>query len=508
MPNTPLLLIRSPRFNRLSPRITTTTTTTDPNDIVDIINQQEIQNYKLGIILLVIALATWIIGLELVNAVLKGDDYEKPWLFAVITGSCFSINLLPDIILLKHWEVFGQTQIEEDLPLLQTKSKEKNENVSELTPKEVFILAFQIAVIYYSYNVLGMSALKFTSALNQTVMGSTTSMFTLIIGVILKTETFTIKKALCVIGSCLGVFMVSFSNTSGGQGKFQPKNPVLGNTLALGAALMYGFYLLIMKFKCGTGDKTTNERRLFGYVGLITFVIGVPVLYVVDLLEIEKFQFPPPNNTILASIFINGIFSVISDYTSVLAMLLTSPLVVSLTLTSVIPITIFIDYLVLISTGNSVKTSFVYVFGIVCILVAVVLVNVNITSENDLIEEVIEHALEEAIRNDEVMSPVLSPLLSPRNNATNVLGLLLLQQQLQLQLLPHASPIGISLFSPKLKSKHPLRISHFNLNENDETEPTFNANHEPLYGITSSPPNIVVVQGKNHQYQIKRNIDE
>ena len=46
-----------------------------------------------------------------------------------------------------------------------------------------------------------------------------------------------------------------------------------------------------MKFKCGTGDKTTNERRLFGYVGLITFVIGVPVLYVVDLLEIEKFQF-------------------------------------------------------------------------------------------------------------------------------------------------------------------------------------------------------------------------
>ena len=180
-------------------------------------------------------------------------------------------------------------------------------------------------------------------------------------------------------------------------------------------------------------------------------------------------------------------------------MLLTSPLVVSLTLTSVIPITIFIDYLVLISTGNSVKTNFVYVFGIVCILVAVVLVNVNITSENDLIEEVIEHALEEAIRNDEVMSPVLSPLLSPRNNATNVLGL---------QLLPHASPISISLFSPKLKSKHPLRISHFNLNENDETEPTFNANHEPLYGITSSPPNIVVVQGKNHQYQIKRNIDE
>ena len=61
----------------------------------------------------------------------------------------------------------------------------------------MFILAFQIAVIYYSYNVLGMSALKFTSALNQTVMGSTTSMFTLIIGVILKTETLQLKGTMC-----------------------------------------------------------------------------------------------------------------------------------------------------------------------------------------------------------------------------------------------------------------------------------------------------------------------
>ncbi|EMG48432.1 hypothetical protein G210_1003 [Candida maltosa Xu316] len=384
--------------------------TADPLEIVDIINQQELHNYKLGVFLLIIALATWIVGLELVNVVLKGDDYNKPWLFAVITGSSFTLNLLPDLVLLKKLFVKDSP---EDIPLIETRSKEKDEEDKELSTKEVLILAFQIAIIYYLYNIFGMSALRFTSASNQTVIGSTTSMFTLIIGAILKTESFSMKKALCVVASCAGVFMVSLSSNSG-KGKFEPKNPLLGNLFALGAALMYAFYLLIMKVKCGTGEKSTNERRLFGYVGLMTLTLGIPLLYVVNFFDIETFEFPPPNNTILASILINGVFSVISDYTSVLAMLLTSPLVVSLTLTSVIPITIFIDYLVLLSTGNSIHTSFVYIFGIICILVAVILVNINVTTENDLIEEVIENALEEAIRNDEVMSPVLTPLLSPK----------------------------------------------------------------------------------------------
>ena len=72
-----------------------------------------------------IALATWIIGLELVNAVLKGDDYEKPWLFAVITGSCFSINLLPDIILLKHWKFSVKLKLKKTYHYFKRNQKKK-----------------------------------------------------------------------------------------------------------------------------------------------------------------------------------------------------------------------------------------------------------------------------------------------------------------------------------------------------------------------------------------------
>ncbi|KAK6455001.1 uncharacterized protein RJT20DRAFT_84203, partial [Scheffersomyces xylosifermentans] len=381
--------------------------TTDPLEVVEIINEQEIRNYRLGVLFIVVAISTWVIGLELVNSVLKGSDYSKPWMFAVITGSSFMLNLIPEVLQFIT-SLFTSlrkqdTTTEESTPLIESSSDnnygnksgarlekimkddlEKN-SPSELTGTEVFQLSFQMAVIYFLYNIFVMEALQFTSASNQTVLGSTTSIFTLFIGALLKIDRFTIKKVVCVCVSCFGVFLVNYSESSkegDGGNKFIPKNPRLGNSLALCGALMYAFYLIVMKVKCGTGDKTTNERRLFGYVGVMTSVIGVPLLFVVHWLDIEKFEFPPPSNRILFSILINGVFSVISDYLTILAMLLTSPLVTSLSLTSALPITICIDYIIMLVTSDGSKTpskGFSYFLGISSILLAVILINVNVT---------------------------------------------------------------------------------------------------------------------------------
>ncbi|KAI5955261.1 hypothetical protein KGF54_001822 [Candida jiufengensis] len=534
--------LKSPRsihqhhLNNLTPTITT-----DPNEIIQIISNQEKKNYRLGIILLIISIGSWISGLELVNVVLKSDEYKKPVLFAIITGSCFMLNFLPDLLLIfKRRKKKTATQqqpsnnkkkVKETQPLLINPHENLEKLMDEIEPmswKEIIILAFQIAIIYFLYNLFAMEALQFTSASNQTVIGSTTSVFTLIIGIFLKTEKFSIKKAICVVVSCLGVSLVNLSSSSSKSNngyKYEPKNPKLGNLLALFGALLYAFYLLIMRIKCGSGNKTTNERRLFGYVGIITFIMGIPLLYVLNYFNIEKFDFPPPNNTILASILINGTFSVISDFTSILAMLLTSPLVVSLTLTSSIPITIFIDYMVLIYNHEPIHTNFIYILGILCIVVAVLLVNINITTENELIEEVIEDALENAINNDEIMSPILTPYLMSNNLNGNSNGLNPVRTNPQ----SIKSPISI-LFTPtpKLNStnlykstsnlKIPMKVTDFNLNENDESPPTHNSNHHPsLYKITNdedtsssrnnsqrdlTKKNLVISGGQHHKYFI------
>ena len=254
-----------------------------------------------------------------------------------------------------------------------------------MTKKEITLLSLQIAIIYYLYNVFVMECLKFTSASNQAILGTTTSSFTLIIGTFLKIDHFTFKKGLCIIFSTIGILLINFSE-SDEKGNiespiFKPKNPILGNALAICGALMYALYLIMMKVKYSIANKTTNKRRLFGFVGLFTFIIGIPILFLIDYFEVEKFEFPPPNKQIIILIIINGLFSVISDYTAILAMLLTSPFFTSLAFTTSIPITIMCDYAIsrLYGTTPSSGSTLVYFLGVISVLISLILINIRIT---------------------------------------------------------------------------------------------------------------------------------
>lgn len=521
---------------------------TNALDVIEIINVQERKNFKLGVLLLVVAISTWLVGLELVNVVLKGDEFRKPFFLAFLTGSCFMLNFLPEVgqIVVSLGRRTESHDVSGDLsPMLSSadleppteplelelnssKAVEKLMDGSDspipLSRKEILVLALQIAIIYFFYNTFVMLALQYTSASNQTVLGSTTAVFTLFLGVYLNIDKFTSKKLICVAASLTGVCLINLSDKGSSEddgNKFKPKNPTFGNLLALLGAFFYALYLVVMKVKCGTGNKTTNERILFGWVGVFTFILGVPVLLAVHVTGIEEFK-APPNATVFTMILINSVFSVISDYVTILAMLLTSPLVTSLSLTSSIPLTIFIDFLTLYFTGSdagSTTNLYVYSFGVLTILMSVILVNINITTENDLIEEVIEETLEGAIRHDEVLSPVFSPYLGSSTGYAQS---------------PRENGVGISELSPNFpffKRKNgkytsspwaptPLTrdLTGFNLNNPEgnpsEVTPFQNSNHHrSLYTIDSgllddlSPETTTttlhVSGGVNHSYHVK-----
>ncbi|CAN3358273.1 hypothetical protein DICA4_D03686 [Diutina catenulata] len=502
----------------LAPRTSRTTIAHDATDIAEVINANEIANYRLGVALIVLSIACWISGLELVNVVVKGDSYVKPWLFAVIVGTSFSLNYLPDVF--RCWK---RNRCEE-MPLLNVQSSNSSEltncdgckKVVELSTREFVILALKLTVVYFGYNSCILQSLQYTSASNQTVIGTTSTMFCLIIGVLGGFERYSYKKLACVGGSLFGVFLVNFSaagESGDGKGKYESKNPFLGNSIALGGALFYALYLIIMKIECGN-DRTCNERQLFGLVGVFTLLAGVPLLILFDVLGVEKLERPPNWQTTVA-VVINGVFSVASDYTAVLAMLLTSPLVVSLSLTSAIPITIFIDYVVVyVTTHKQEHLGYLYFLGILCMLMAVILINVNITTENELIGDLIDDTLESAMK--VAPSPQLSEAFSPRSPY--------IRQHLQNQL-----PIGLKYgFSPfvgaKVQSKPSHNVSGLNLNDTfeEDHEAIFNRNHSNLYTIgmsseesnsqppTRPPPNplprvhsgLVVLSGRNHSYNL------
>lgn len=105
------------------------------------------------------------------------------------------------------------------------------------------------------------------SVSNQAILDTTTSCFTLVIGSYVGIDNFTVKKVICIIFSTIGVVLINFSESDKSDIEipiFKPKNPKLGNVLAICGALMYVLYLIMMKVKYRISDKTTNKRRLFG----------------------------------------------------------------------------------------------------------------------------------------------------------------------------------------------------------------------------------------------------
>lgn len=441
----------------------------DADDIAEEVNHHEISNYRKGVALIVISVGLWITGLELVNTVVKGESYRKPWLFAVVVGSLFVINFLPDL--------FTRCQTDAD-------------GVKQLSKKQVAWLSAQVAFVYYMYNLCVLESLQYTLASNQTVIGTTSTVFCLVIGVALGFERFLMTKLGCVLGLLCGVTLVNIGagrNETGIPGRFSPRNPMLGNSIALCGAGFYAAYLVIMKVWCGTGDILVNERRLFGWVGLWTLVGGVPLLLLVDYLGIEPLEYPPDATT-AAVVVINGISLVISDYTAVLAMLLTSPLVVSLLLTLAIPITIFIDYVIVaIANHHPQSLSSIYLVGILCMLLAVVLINVNISLENDLINDIIDDTLEHAMKIDPPRG-VLSPFSPHARRHGDIIGF------------KH----GLSPFATPKRGK---AISGFNLNGDIEDHSALpNSNHVHLYTVEQgSGDGLIFTLGKNHDYHMKEN---
>lgn len=488
------------------------------SEIIDAIQQNEVNNFRLGLFFLFIAITTWIIGLEVVSSVLKGDTYQKPVLCAYLAGSCFTFNLIPEFfqgiktVFTVGLRGFNFTPGNEE-NVIDDESDDENDDESQkvdhleapipLTTREIIKLSFQISIIYFVYNIFGLSALKYTSVSNLTVLSSTTSIFTLVVGRLLHIDSFSIKKVFCIVSSFTGILLINISDAKiganeGGDNKYIPKNPLFGNILAICAASMYAFYLIIMKVSCGTGERATDERKLFGYVGLFSLILGIPIIYISNITGFEPFEFPPPNNTILIMVLTNAFFTYISDYFTILALLLTTPLITSLTLTSAVPITIFIDYLILKFSGDSSSgTSTTYFIGIISILVSVVLININASTENELIESTIDDTLNRAISHDEALSPVLSPMLTSKPYS-----------RLSSPFLP---------FSSNNKDRVPKNITSFNL----EGENLINNNHSSnLYTVSNSnnddnnensnhkKPTIVVYGGEGHSYRIKHLDDQ
>ena len=236
-------------------------------------------------------------------------------------------------------------------------------------------LSLEFCLLWFFANYFVAACLEYTTVASSTILASTSSIFTLIFGSMLKVEAFTMRKLIGCFMSLAGIIMISSVDLTGNSDKNRGDFPhkshkelAIGDVLALASAIMYGIYTTVMKKRIGDEGRI-DMILFFGFVGLFNLVTLLPGLFVVHVLDIERFQLPP-TKWITTVVLINSVTSLVADVSWAYAMLLTSPLVVTVGLSLSIPLSLFGQMII-----NGQTSSLVYWIGAAVVLISFIFVN-------------------------------------------------------------------------------------------------------------------------------------
>ncbi|CAK7267115.1 hypothetical protein SEPCBS119000_002376 [Sporothrix epigloea] len=206
-------------------------------------------------------------------------------------------------------------------------------------------LSLEFCMLWSLANYLAVACLEHTSVASTTIFTSLSSMFTLLFCAVFGVEPFTLRKLFGVAASLTGIVLVSSIDLSGksdeNRGDFPHKSPseiAVGDTMALLSAVVYGAYVTVMKQRVGHEDRVSMPL-FFGLVGLFNVLLLWPGFFVLHWTGIETFSLPP-SQQVWTILLLNSLSSFVSDMTWAYAMLLTTPLVVTVGLSLTIPLSL------------------------------------------------------------------------------------------------------------------------------------------------------------------------
>ncbi|CCH40822.1 Solute carrier family 35 member F5 [Wickerhamomyces ciferrii] len=255
----------------------------------------------------------------------------------------------------------------------------ENEYSSKLSLNDTIKLSAQFCIVWYLANLSTNASLSYTSVGSQTILSSTSSFFTLIIGALVKTESFSNIKVWGLIISFIGVIIITKTDSDSVSHELErtPLSILIGNSLALIGALLYGIYTTLLKYKI-KDESRINMKVFFGFVGVFNLFFLWPSLIIFHLTGIEKFELPSGTEVIVI-ILINCLITFISDFCWVKAMLLTSPLIVTVGLSTTIPLAMIGDLIF-----KNEKITFLYIIGALMIGISFFVINRDAENEKHI----------------------------------------------------------------------------------------------------------------------------
>lgn len=388
-----------------------------------------------GLLLLFCTVFLWTASNFLASAVFADDTYSKPYFVTYFNTAFFIIPLVPILIRkayrhpeeLEEWRadlhgvlrrkysplrpllkpaeyqrragrnedmsgsqqlLLGDDEMEatEASDIEQIKSRSTEPATGQLTLPETARLSLEFCMLWFLANYFVAACLEYTTVASSTILTSTSSVFTLIFGSMFRVERFTLKKLIAVLASLAGIVLISSIDLSGRdndadhRGDFPEKTSweiAVGDGFAFLSAVLYGIYAVFMKSRIGD-ESRVSMPLFFGLVGLINVLLLWPGFFLLHVTGIERFELPP-SGWVLLIIVCNSMASLVSDMSWAYAVLLTSPIVVTVGLSMTIPLSL-IGQIVL----NSQTASPLYWVGAVVVVLSFVFVNEEEKKDDEL----------------------------------------------------------------------------------------------------------------------------
>ncbi|CAI0648301.1 unnamed protein product [Colletotrichum noveboracense] len=359
----------------------------------------------LGISLLLVTVLLWTISNFLASYIFSDHSYDKPFFVVYMNTSVFAVSLVPMLVkfVMRHgveglrreamvvWNehkhgkgglkaegdeedaVAGERLLVDDEPSLEAEGYEPK--VERMSFRETAIISLEFCMLWFFANYLASACLEYTSVGSVTILNSTSSVWTLVFCALMRVEGFTIRKFIGVLASLTGIVLISTVDLSGSsdenRGSFPHKTTsqiAIGDSMAFVSAIIYGLYVTVMKVRVGNEDRV-NMPLFFGLVGLFNLVFLWPVFFILHFTGMEPFQLPPTGK-IWAIVIGNSLSSFISDMSWAYAMLLTTPLVVTVGLSLTIPLSLIGEMI-----QYSQYSSWVYWVGAAVVLISFLFIN-------------------------------------------------------------------------------------------------------------------------------------
>lgn len=357
----------------------------------------QLTKYGTGIALILLVAVIWVAASEWIQYIFGELDFEKPFFLTYFNTAGFSLWNL-GFVVAAEWR---------SIPLYSTEKEEAEEYLGEVdeaptppggtraestacvanemaasaVPSEsqvarkkspyslmrLWRAALMFCPLWFLANVLFNYSLSRTSVASNTILSTTSSIWTLWLSWWILGHPINWLKLLAVAltiggGSLIATSTKSDSNT---------RNTLFGNLLALLSAVFYAAYTTVLRW-CLPDEGRYSMGVVFGAVGVWNILFLWPGFILLHFSGIEEFALPPLK--VLWPLALNALIGTnLSDVLWARSVILTSPLVATLGLSLTIPIAMAADAVI-----KSSAFAPLYFVGAACVVAGFVLSNLTV----------------------------------------------------------------------------------------------------------------------------------